>query len=140
MSEAPTYRTWDERDCLMTYEWGGLATLPARLYPTRGKARAAFASERGCSFTEVKSLRLVRKVWDPYDAARTYREERCDDSDEPCEAFDVDRNPTGKPCTCPWPKDISDFWDESGYHCPWRDPLESDAPETVVEMWHAESE
>lgn len=135
----PTYRTWDEQDCLMTNEWGGLATIPARLYPTRGKVRSAFASEWGCSFTEVASIRKVRKVWDPAHAAAMYREERCDDSEEPCGAFDEHGKRTGNPCTCPWPKDIHDFWDESGLYCPWRDPIDGDAPESVVEMWHAES-
>lgn len=88
---------------------------------------------------EVPSVRKVRRVWDPLDAAARWREERCDDSEEPCGAFDKEGKRTGQECTCPWPKDIHDFWDDFGYFCPWRDPIESDTPESVVEMWHAES-
>lgn len=136
-TEPPVYRDWTEHDCLMTNEWGGLCSLPARLYPTRGRARAAFASEWGCGFLEVESVRKEVRVWDPLDAAARWREERCDDSDDPCGAFDEHGERTGQECTCPWPKDVQTFWDESGYYCPWRDPLPTDPPEKKVAMWVA---
>lgn len=138
--EPPEYRAWDKWDCHMSNEWGGISTLPASEFPTRGQARSAFAREWGCSFTEVGSVRKRRMVWDPLEAAITYREERCDDSETPCGAFDSDGEPSGHPCTCPWPKDIHDFWDESGLHCPWREARKDDSPEKVVEMWFAPGE
>lgn len=125
----------------MSNDWGGMVTLPAKDLPTRGKARQAFAHEWGCSFTEVKSLKKIKKVWDPLSAAEEYREERCDDSLSPCDAFDPETGmPTGKPHSCSWPKDVHDFWDESGTYCPWRDARKDDPPEMIVEMWYAEPE
>lgn len=85
---------------------------------------------------EIPSVRKIRMVWDPLSAAAEYREMRCDDSETPCEAFDSETGmPTGKPHSCPWPKDIGDFWDEDGTYCPWRPATKNDPPEKIVEMW-----
>lgn len=78
----------------------------------RNKDRQAAANLLECNYTEVTSLRTGWMVWEPEEAARRYREERCECDAVMKEGYDEDL------CQCPWP-DIETFWDESGYYCPW---------------------
>lgn len=99
-------------------------TIVANETWTRGQARAYMAGALDCSFTEVSVYRLWM-VWDPWSAAREYRENRCE-----CGAKVEDD------CSCPWPT-LSDFWDESGAYCPWRE-VERGTPGAVA-FWVGEA-
>ena len=120
MSGAPTYRGHGPMDYEMCDEYGRITTMLSDGI-TRGKATAHFAREFGAHFLEIRVTSRTL-VWDPASAASDWRDERCE-----CRGGD---------CTCPWPTDVNEFWDEWSNHSPWRDAGDDDTD--TVTIWCAE--